>query len=64
MIMTEAEQEQWMPLTEAAKEIGISAAKLSRMVRDGKVASQKDPYDERRTLVNFIELRKIFPPRK
>jgi DNA-binding MarR family transcriptional regulator len=62
MIMTQAEQ--WVPLTEAAKEIGVSAAKLSRMAKDGRVSTRKDPYDERKTLVNLVELRSIFPPRR
>lgn len=56
--------EEWKPLTEAAKEIGISAAKLSGLVRKGKANSKKDPYDERVTLVDMEQLRQMFPPRK
>ena len=57
------QSDQWVPMTEAARQIGISAAKLSRMAKEGKVNTQKDPYDERLVLVNMEELRRIFPPR-
>ena len=56
--------EEWVPLTQAAGEIGISAAKLSRMAKEGRVKTQKDPYDERKTLVDLVELRQIFPKRQ
>jgi hypothetical protein len=52
-------------LTQAARQIGISAAKLSRMVKEGRVKNtRKDPYDERLVLVSMEELRGIFPPRE
>ncbi len=57
------QSDQWLPLTEAARQIGISAAKLSRMAKEGRVNTQKDPYDERLVLVNMEELRRMFPPR-
>ncbi len=56
--------EEWVPLTQAATEIGISAAKLSRMAKEGRVKTQKDPYDERKTLVDLVELHQIFPKRQ
>jgi hypothetical protein len=54
----------WKPLTEAAKEIGVSFSKISRLVRQGRVPSRKDPRDERLTLVDMEALRKIFPPKE
>lgn len=62
--MTEQEaQEKWVMLSKAAIEIGIKQSKLSRMARLGQIKIKKDPYDFRVTLVDMIELRKIFPPR-
>ena len=55
---------EWKPLTEAAKEVGISPAKLSGMVKRKRVQSMKDPRDERLTLVNMNQLRELIPPRK
>ena len=56
--------EDWKPLVEAAREIGISPSKLSGLVQRGKVSSRKNPYDERVTLVDMEQLRRMFPPRK
>lgn len=50
--------ELWVPLTEAARSVKISPAKLSNMVKAGKVESRKDPRDERVTLIDVIALRK------
>lgn len=58
------QEEVWQPLTIAAREVGVSASKLSRLVKEGRLQSQRDPYDERVVLVNMAELRAMFPPRK
>jgi hypothetical protein len=55
--------DEWKPLTEAAREFGISSAKLSKMAKNTKqysIRTRKDPRDERLTLVNMEDLRKIF----
>jgi hypothetical protein len=62
--MEEQPSEEWVPMSEAAKRLGVSAPKLSRLVSKGKVGTREDPYDERVKLVNFIELRRIFPERR
>jgi hypothetical protein len=54
--------EQWVPLVEAARKMGISASKLSGMARRGEVQSRKDPKDKRKVLVDLAELRKLFYP--
>jgi len=59
-----ADQEQWVTMSEAAAEIGVSLSKLSRLAALGRIKSQKDPYDERTKLVDLVELRRMFPPRK
>ena len=50
----------WVLLTEAARRLGISHAKLSRWVSSGRIASRKDPRDERATFVDMNELNRIF----
>ena len=52
--------EEWVPLTQAAKRIGVSSTKLSQMAKRGRFQTRKDPRDERKTLVNMVELHKIF----
>lgn len=49
----------WVPLTVAAHEAGISALKLTRLVKEGRLETRKDIRDERRKLVNLSELRKL-----
>lgn len=56
-------EDEWIRITDAAKELGVSASKLSRMARDGKLSSRKDAYDERVTLLSRKELNERFPPR-
>lgn len=51
---------EWTPLTQAAEYVGISPAKLSKMVKQKRIASKKDPRDERLTLVDLQELRRVF----
>lgn len=56
--------EQWIPLSEAARRVGVSQAKLSRMVAQGRIKTKKNPKDERQTLVDLNELQAIFYPRE
>lgn len=49
----------WRPLGEAARAVGISAGKLSNMVKAGRIASKKDPRDERLTLIDLGQLRRL-----
>lgn len=51
---------EWVPLTQAAKDIGVPYTKLSRWAKSGRIQSQKNPFDERQTLVDMVELRSIF----
>ncbi len=58
-----APADKWVPLTAAAKQFGVSAAKLSDMVKKGKIVeTRRDPKDERKLLLNLDELRRIFYP--
>lgn len=59
----DSDQEEWLPLTEAAKELETSNAKLSRWAKQKRIKSKKNPYDLRQTLVDMNELRPIFKKR-
>ena len=56
----EQEKEQWTPLGKAAKEVGVSHSKLSRMASRFIIKSKRDPRDDRVILVDLVELRKLF----
>jgi excisionase family DNA binding protein len=58
------ENEDWRGITEAAKLVGVSYSKISRLVLQGRLRSRKDPYDERKNLVNMSEVWAIFPRRR
>jgi hypothetical protein len=54
------EQQEWVPMSEAAKAIGVNLSKISRLASQGKIKSQNNPYDERTRLVDMVEVRKYF----
>jgi DNA-binding MarR family transcriptional regulator len=56
--------EQWITLSEAARRIGVSQARLSSMVKNGEIKSRKDPKDRRKTWVDLNELNKYFYPQQ
>jgi DNA-binding MarR family transcriptional regulator len=56
--------EQWIPLSEAARRVGVSQARLSTMVKNGEIKSRKDPKDRRKTYVDLNELNKYFYPQE
>jgi len=49
-------QEEWLPMTVAAKKLGISYDKLSRLVRKRAIKTKTDIVDER---VKFVEIGEI-----
>ena len=56
--------DEWITMSEAAKRLGINLSKISRLAAVGRIETRSNPYDERTKLVNFAELRRIFPPRQ
>lgn len=60
----EFQQDEWITMSEAARRLGISTTKISRLANQGRIVTRDDPYDERVRLVNFAELRRMFPERK
>src|SRR5260370_36281848 len=57
-------QDEWITMSEAAKRLGINLSKISRLAALNRIETQHNPYDERSRLVNYAELRRMFPPRQ
>ena len=53
-------QEEWITMSEAARRLRTTVNKISRMADKGQIQTQKDPYDDRVKLVNYVELYQIF----
>ena len=53
-------KEQWVPMSKASKELGVSTAKLSQMAKTGEISSKKHLIDKRITLVDIQELKTLF----
>lgn len=53
-------QEEWINMSEAARRLGTTVNKISRMADKGQIQTQKDPYDDRVRLVNYAEVYEIF----
>ena len=53
---------EWVSISEAARRLDVSMPKLSRWAKSGRIASRKDPRDERVTFVNMTQLNQIFNP--
>jgi hypothetical protein len=54
------EREEWVPMSEAAKIVGVNLSKISRLASQGKIRSQNNPYDERTRLVDLVEVKRYF----
>lgn len=57
-------QDEWITMSEAAKRLEISLSKISRLASLNRIETQHNPYDERTKLVNYAELRRMFPPKQ
>lgn len=62
--MSSQEQEiaddEWITMSEAARRLGTTPNKLSRMADKGQIQARKDPFDDRVRLVNYAELYRLF----
>jgi len=58
--MSEQTREQWMSMRTAAKRLGVSPNKISRLASKGKIKWRANPLDERVHLVDFNELKTLF----
>lgn len=56
-------QDEWITMSEAAERLGITLSKISRLAALNRIETQHNPYVERTRLVNYAELRRMFPPR-
>ena len=52
--------QQWMSMRTAAKRLGVSTNKISRLASKGRITTRDNPLDERMRLVDFNELRALF----
>ena len=52
--------EQWMSMRTAARRLGVSPNKISRLASKGKITTRENPLDERVRLVDFNELKTLF----
>jgi DNA-binding MarR family transcriptional regulator len=56
----ETPSDEWITMSEAARRLGTTANKLSRMADKGQIQTQKDPFDDRVRLVNYADLYRLF----
>jgi hypothetical protein len=52
--------EQWMPMRQAAKRLGVSPNKISRLAEKQKIKTRETPLNERVRLVDLNELKALF----
>jgi excisionase family DNA binding protein len=52
--------EQWVTMTEAAEQLGVSLTQISRLAKKGKIRAESDTLNERIKLVELNEVRKLF----
>jgi len=51
---------EWIPVTQAAREVKTYAGKISKLIKQGKLQSQADPLDERVVLVQRQAVYQMF----
>jgi transposase len=52
--------EEWMSMRQAAKRLGVSPNKISRLAEKQKIKTRSTPLDERVRLVDLNELKALF----
>ena len=52
--------EQWMTMSEAANEMGVPVAQISRLAKKGEIKVQKDRLNKRVRLVDINEIKTLF----
>jgi hypothetical protein len=55
--------EQWVTMKDAAKAVGTSASKISRLAAIGAIEVKTDIIDRRLKLVNLEQVREVFSHR-
>ncbi len=51
--------EQWVPMRDAAKQLGVSTSKLSRLAKRGVIKTHTDVLDQRVKLVDLTEVKTL-----
>jgi hypothetical protein len=52
--------EQWLPIHEAARLLGVKKDKLARLAREQTIRSRTNPLDKREKLVEVSEIKKLY----
>lgn len=60
MKMPTKKEEEWVSLSDAARELKTTVQKLSRMAMAGEIKSKRPARDKRLVLVDMVELRRLF----
>jgi hypothetical protein len=60
---TEEWRNEWISVSQAAKEVGVNPNKFSRLIRNGILQTQNNPYDEREKLVQRVAVYNHFRKR-
>lgn len=59
-MVEEQKLQEWVPMSYAARELGVQLTKLSQMAFYGKLEVRRDVKDARKRLVDLVALRKHF----
>ena len=57
--MQTQENEEWLPLSEAASVTGLTIHVIKRLIKEGRVQDRENLLDKREKLVNVSQLRAI-----
>lgn len=53
-------RDEWIPVSEAAKEVGVRAGKISSLIKDGALQTRQNPIDKRQVLVERKAVYELF----
>ncbi len=53
-------RDEWITVTQAAKEVGVRPGKMSNLVRDGALITKQNPIDKRQVLVERKAVYELF----
>ena len=57
--MRNVKEREWMTTTEATGFLGVSTKTMTRLIRDGVIATHAHPLDRRKKLVRVAELARL-----
>jgi hypothetical protein len=57
-------EERWLPMSQAAEELGVPLSQISRLAKKGRIKSEEDAVNARVKLVEINEVRQVFSKSK